>query len=196
MTIPDYSRYSPSVIPWPEVIDWLAAELRGYLADAADLASWQLPTRCPPWTVADLTRHLAATFRRFADQLDKARSGDLSPPFGRDELSTENLRAVAEFAGDPLQTLDSQARRFLAAAAAGDAADLMGHQFGPIPVGLQVMFGLNELAVHHDDLAAAAGRGYQPPGPVISALTDMMTRSGRMAPGQAGWQGLLVSTGR
>ena len=45
--------------------------------------------------------HLAATFRRFADQLDRARAGILDAPFRPDQLQAENLRAVRDFRADP-----------------------------------------------------------------------------------------------
>ena len=78
---------------------------RSYLACAADPAVQRAATRCPPWTVRDLTAHLAATFHRFADQLGKASAGDLTAPFAPGDLSRENLRAVELFRGDPLQAL-------------------------------------------------------------------------------------------
>jgi hypothetical protein len=110
--------------------------------------------------VHHLTAHLAATFTRFGDQLDRARQGDLDRPFPREQLSAVNLRKVNEFQGDPVVELDRRARLFLDAARTPD--QLMGHQLSPIPVGVQVMFGLNELAVHHDDLAQAIGSCYRP----------------------------------
>jgi uncharacterized protein (TIGR03083 family) len=129
-----------------------------------------LPTRCPPWNVASLTAHLAATFRRFADLLDRARAGDLHPPFPPDHLPEENLRAELEFSGDPLEQLSLQANRFLGSVGARD--EPMANQFGTMPVGLQMMFGLNELAVHHDDLAHAAGDSYRPAEQVVQALVS------------------------
>lgn len=196
MTAPDYSRYPAAAVPWPAAIDWSSAELRSYLADAADPGAAQLPTRCPPWTVSDLTAHLAATFQRFADQLARARAGSLAPPFERDQLSSENLRAVREFRGDSVQALADHAQRFLRGATAGSAADLMGHQLGPIPVGLQVMFGLSELVVHHDDLAAATGHSFRPADEIVTALAAMRTAAGGLADGTDTWLAVLRGTGR
>jgi uncharacterized protein (TIGR03083 family) len=175
-------------------VEWSRRELAKYLAAAADPAVAELPTRCAPWTVKDLTAHLAATFRRFADLLDASRAGDFSAPFAREELAAENLRAVREFDGDALAELDLQATRFLDAVAAPN--ELIAHQFGPIPVGLQVMFGLNELAVHQDDLAQAAGGSYRPEGEVVVALATMYGRVFGLPDGDDLWTRLLTATGR
>jgi len=186
--------YPPSAVPWPQAIGWSRAELCAYLAAAADPASWALPTRCPPWTVADLTAHLAATFRRFADQLAKAREGNLDAPFPPGHLSIENLRAVRQFRSDPLRELAGQAGRFLGSLNA--AEERIGHQRGPITVGLQVMFGLAELTVHHDDLAHATGSSYRPAGDIVAALADMYGTVFGMPAGPDPWACLLNASGR
>lgn len=186
--------YPVSAIPWPDAIGWSLRELRLYLAPAADPAVQVLPTRCPPWTVTDLTAHLAATFRRFADQLDKARAGNLDAPFPPDQLPAENLRAVRDFRGDAARELIEQVHRFLDSV--GRADEPIGHQRGPIPAGLQVMFGLNELAVHHDDLAHAAGSSYRPCGDVVAALATMYRAVHGMPTGPDPWACLLQATGR
>ncbi|MEV6400735.1 maleylpyruvate isomerase family mycothiol-dependent enzyme [Streptomyces sp. NPDC051907] len=186
--------YPAAATPWPQALEWTRRELELYLAEAGDPATWQLPTRCPPWSVSDLTVHLAATFQRFADQLAASRRGALDPPFAADELSAQNLRAVREFRGDPLRALQTQALRFLDAADAPD--ELMSHQFGPIPVGLQMMFGLNELAVHHDDAAAASGGSYRPAPEVVEALTRMYGAVFGLPEGGDPWERLLRATGR
>jgi uncharacterized protein (TIGR03083 family) len=190
------SDYPPSAIPWPMAVDWSAIELGGYLAAAADPAIQHVATRCPPWTVRDLTAHLAATFGRFADQLDRAGAGDLTAPFGPDDLSRENLRAVGLFRGDPLQALEQQAGRFLGQARRSGAGRLMGHQRGPVPVGLQVLWGLSELAVHHDDVSDAAGSSYRPGDRVVAALVGMKEVIDGLPAADDPWLAYLRSTGR
>lgn len=186
--------HPPSAVPWPAAISWSHRELRAYLAAAADPAIQALPTRCPPWTVANLTAHLAATFSRFAVQLAKARTGNLDAPFPPGQLSRENLRAVREFRGDPVHALTWVAGRFLGTIDAVD--ERIGHQHGPIPVGLQVMFGLTELTVHHDDLAHAVGSSYRPPGEIVAALADTYSAVFGMPAGPDPWACLLQATGR
>ena len=190
------SDYPPAAIPWPAALNWSAAESRSYLSAAADPAVQGLPTRCSPWTVRDLTAHLAATFRRFADQLDKANAGDLTAPFEPGDLSRQDRCAVDLFSGDPAQALGGQASRFLREAGHGQAGRLMGHQRGPVPVGLQVMWGLSELTVHHDDLAQAIGTSYRPGDSIVTALVTMKDAVDGFRAADDPWLDYLRSTGR
>jgi uncharacterized protein (TIGR03083 family) len=192
--MPSIDHYPASAVPWPAAVEWSHRELQRYLAAAADPAVQALPTRCHPWTVRDLTAHLAATFQRFADHLVRARAGDLAAPFAPSQLTSENLRAVRESRGEPRHALDRRARRFLGLVES--AEELMGHQHGPIRVGLQVMFGLNELAVHHDDLAHAVGSSYRPDQEVLAVLAEMYDTVFGLPEGQDPWTRLLQATGR
>jgi uncharacterized protein (TIGR03083 family) len=180
--------------PWPLAITQAQAELQGYLSAATvpGLASKQ--SLCPAWTIDQVTAHLAATFARFADQLARSRRGDLSPPFAPDGLTAENLRVVAAFTGDSEQALRAEAARFLGMVT--DPAEPMGHQRGTIPAGLQVLFGLNELAVHHYDVTAPSGPGYRPPDPVLDLLLDMFGRIGILPGGTDPWHRILRVSGR
>lgn len=180
-------------IPLPLV----RAELDAYLRDAADPEGQTLPTRCPPWTVHELTAHVAATFARFGRLLAQSRAGDLSPPFKPELLSRENLRAVEEFRGDPAEALRREAEAFLDGV--GDPDELIAHQFGPIPMRLQLAFALSELAIHHDDLAHAQYRAYDPPDAVVSLLARMWDGFRGLPipePGDTDWIRILRATGR
>ena len=185
-------NYPAAAVPWPAALQWTRREWRRYLKAASDPTVRTLPTRCPPWNVASLT----ATFRRFADLLDRARAGDLHPPFPPDHLPEENLRAVREFSGDPLEQLSLQANRFLGSVGAWD--EPVANQLGTIPVGLQMMFGLNELAVHHDDLAHAAGESYRSTEQVVQALVSVYSAVFGLpaSPKEDRWACLLLATGR
>jgi uncharacterized protein (TIGR03083 family) len=180
--------------PWPLAIAPARAELQGYLGAATvpGLASKQ--SLCPAWTVSQVTEHLAATFARFADMLARSRGGDLSPPFAPDGLTAENLRAVDAFTRDPVLALRDEAARFLGMVT--DPAEPMGHQRGVIPAGLQVLFGLNELAVHHYDVTAPFGPGYRPPDPVLGLLLDMFGRVAALPGGTDPWDRILRLSGR
>jgi uncharacterized protein (TIGR03083 family) len=181
--------------PWPDTGELVERELAAYLATAADLDNVDLPTRCPPWTIKDMTAHLAATFDRFNRMLAQGRSGDLKRPFARESLSAENLRAVGHFEGDPLQGLEQEALRFVGSAT--DPLEIMPHQFGPIPVALQMLFGLNELAIHHDDIATAAGRRYRPDTDVLEVLKPVWERALGGLPGTDDvWTDILTASGR
>lgn len=181
--------------PWPDARELVERELAAYLATAAEPANLDLATRCPPWTVSDVTAHVAATFERFNLMLAKGRSGDLSEPFERGDLSRENLRAVEHFAGDPLLRLEEEAMRFVRSST--DPDEVMPHQFGPIPVALQMLFGLNELAIHHDDIAVAAGSRYRPDARAVEALRQVWERAlGGLSGADDPWLDILEASGR
>jgi hypothetical protein len=82
--------------------------------------------------------------------------------------------------------------RFARALGGGD--ELMPHQLGPIPVALQVLFGLNELAIHHDDVAVAAGSRYRPPPGTLAVLRLLWRR--RHGAQITGWPDILRAAGR
>lgn len=157
--------------PWAAVNQLILRELAAYLDDAVRLDLRHAATRCHPWTGDELTAHLAATFSRFSEMLERSREGDLTAPFDRSALAIENQRSIRAFIDNPTGLLQSAAERFCALA--DDPVEIMAHQFGPIPVGLQAIFGLNELAIHHDDLLAADGRSYRPEPDVIDALVGV-----------------------
>ena len=160
----------------PDLRPLVRRELAAYLA-ALPALDQDLPTRCPPWTVGDVTRHLAATFERYLALLDQARRGDFTPPFGPDDLAAENLRAVREFTGDAEARLRAAATRYLDAAA--DPAEPVPSHNGTRPVWVQLAHGLRDLTVHHDDVAVAAGTSYTPPPDVVQALVASYRRIGR-----------------
>lgn len=183
--------------PWPAANVLLLAELEAYLVDAERPEVRGAPTICEPWTGDQLTAHVVATFRRFNAMLARSRSGDFTPPFERSALAEENMRAVAGFGGDPLAELRTEVEKFCEAAI--DPAEVMAHQFGPVPVGLQAAFGLGELAVHHDDLAVSVGERYRPPDPVIEVLVPAYAAArGSSAPTDSDdpWAAVLAWSGR
>jgi uncharacterized protein (TIGR03083 family) len=175
--------------------EWVRRELRGYIDAASPPTVQTLPTRCSPWTVRALTAHLAVTFQRFADMLARSRTGDLSPPFAPHEITEINLREVELFAGDPFEQLQVQAERFLSMAS--DPGEVMAHQRGPIPVGLQMRFALNELVLHRHDVEEARGGGYRPEQPVIQELLRMWEEvRGGLPPSGDSWHRILAASGR
>ena len=178
-------------------LERVRAELAAYLAEAANPAAQSLPTRCPPWTVRDVSAHLAETFARFGRLLAQSRAGDFTPPFSPTELSAENLRTVAAFPGDPLPVLEAEATAFLDAA--GDQDELIAHQFGPLPMRVQLGFALSELAIHHHDLAEALHKDYAPPAETVALLAHAWTALGGLPiaePGDTDWKRVLRASGR
>jgi len=158
----------------------LRREVDAYVADVADGTLDELPTRCEPWTVADVTTHLAETFLRFNRMIERGRHGDFAPPFGMDELDAENQRAIDAFTGDPVRALAEQTDTLLARAT--DLGEPVPHQVGTVPAGLQLLFGLMDVTVHHDDVLAAGGRRYVLPDDVVAALLPVAERLFGMPP--------------
>ena len=181
--------------PWPLVTPLVRQELSAYLSDASETTVRELATRCPPWTVSDLTAHLAATFERLNSCLLRARHGDFAPPFKLEDMGTENLRAVREFDGDPELKLDQEVTTFLGAIS--DPDEPMAHPAGVVSVGLQTVFALSELTIHHDDVAAARGASYRPPAAVIETLLPVYGEVfGPLPEGGDDWQRILTTSGR
>lgn len=181
--------------PWPDGVALSHLELGAYVDDVADGSLDEQSTRCPPWVVRDVTAHLAATFQRFQLMLDQGRTGDFTPPFTPEELDTENLRAVEVFDGPPLAALVAAAHGFL-----DDVTDLdepVPHQLATIPAGLQVLFGLMDIAMHHDDVLSVTGQRYRPQPDTIAAIVSVAERLFGMPPDQDDpWALMVVGSGR
>ena len=57
-----------------------------------------------------------------------------------------------------------------------------------------MLFGINELAIHHDDVAVAAGRRYAPPPETLAVLSHMWrSRNGVDA---QDWDAIIGASGR
>ena len=192
--------HGPTVVPplagpWPDGTAATRHELAAYLAEVADGSLDGLATGCPPWTVRDVTVHLAETFRRFGRMLEQGRAGDFTPPFAPDQLDAENLRAVEAFTGDAAGALESAATGFLDRVA--DLDEPIPHQIGTVPAGLQVLFGLMDLAIHHDDVLVPAGRRYRPGAGTVDAVIPVVERLFGVPSGAADpWGVILVGSGR
>lgn len=172
----------------------LRRELDAVVADPAD---GDLLTRCDPWTVSDVYRHLAATFYRYDELLRRARDGRMEPPFGPDDLPAENQRAVDGFPPglDPRRSLCEHASRFIAMAT--DLDELMPSHKGVWRVALQLGLGLAELAIHHDDIARARGGTYRPADDVCAAIVAAYEQLGRgSSEGGDVWAWILRASGR
>jgi hypothetical protein len=173
---------------WPWVPGLVQTELAHYLDVASAIPDAQ--TACPPWTVQDLTAHLVATFHRFRTLLRQSRAGDFTKPFEPEELTRWNLDAVAGYTGDPFGELPAEVDGFLAEAQ--NPMEMMAHQRGPIPVALQMVFGLNELVLHHHDVIP-----YRPERAVLEPLLDMWQRRYAPLPAEPDpWHKILLASGR
>ncbi|HKY13335.1 MAG TPA: maleylpyruvate isomerase family mycothiol-dependent enzyme [Microthrixaceae bacterium] len=179
--------------PWPDGHAALRIELDRYLDDVRGGAVDGLITTCDPWTVRDVTAHLTQTFRRFTHMVEQGRNGDFTPPFPPEELDAENLRAVAEFTGNPTAELPIAAHEFLELV--DDLDEPVPHQLGTLPMGLQVLFGLFDLAMHHHDVLAAAGGTYEPTSAALEAIRAMGERLFQL-PSDVPWETIVAASGR
>lgn len=181
--------------PWPDGRELSRLELRAYVDEVADGSFDGEPTRCEPWSVRDVTTHVAATFERFQLMLDQGRTGDFTPPFTPEELDAENLRAVESFEGQPLDALVVAVNRFLDSA--NDLDEPVPHQLATVPVGLQVLFGLMDIVLHHDDVVSVDGRRYRPDDTTIDAILPVAERLFGMPPDQPDpWGIIVIGSGR
>jgi uncharacterized protein (TIGR03083 family) len=181
--------------PWPDGVAPSRKELGAYVDEVDDGSLDDQRTRCSPWSVRDVTTHLAATFQRFQLMLDQGRAGDFTPPFTPEELDAENLRAVEAFDGQPLEALVAVANGFL-----DDVTDLdepVPHQLATIPVGLQVLFGLMDIALHLDDVLSVTGHRYRPQPQTIEAIVPVAERLFGMPSDQDDpWAVIVFGSGR
>ena len=66
-----------------------------------------------------------------------------------------------------------------------DVTDLdepVPHQLATIPAGLQVLFGLMDLAMHHDDVLSVTGHRYRPQADTIAAVLPWHSDSSACRP--------------
>jgi uncharacterized protein (TIGR03083 family) len=181
--------------PWPDTVALTRREVDAYLAEMGDGALDGEPSACEGWTVRDVTAHLAATFTRFDAMLRQSRAGDFSAPFAPEQLDEENERAVRDFEGDQLTVLRESATSFLGAV--GDLDEPIPHQLGTLPAALQVMFGLMDTSMHHDDALFSTGRRYRPSDDAVAAMAVAAERLFQLPP-PAGdpWPLLVAGSGR
>jgi len=182
--------------PWPWAVDLVREELEGFLTSASSPGAAALPTRCAPWTVRDVVAHVGLTFERFGAMLERGRAGDLSVPFPPDELAAVNRESLRAFDGESVECARTSCATFLGLVREPD--EVMPHQFGPIPVSLQVLFGLGEIAIHHDDIQHALGRSYRPREVVVRALLPVWERALRRTDGSIDdpWLRIVAASGR
>ena len=173
----------PMAGPWSDgAVPAARQELWQYLDEVADGSLDGLATGCVPWTGRDVTIHLAETFGRFYADARAGTARGLHPSVRPDELDAENLRAVEDFTGDPNEALRSAADGLLDQV--DDLDEPMPHQFGTIPAGLQVLFGLLDLSLHHDDVLVAGGRRHRPGPDTLEAVRPVIVRLFGVDPGQ------------
>ena len=127
--------------------------------------------------------------------LDKGRGADFtalcSPMSSKPRTSTPSRSSRARRS----PALVTAANGFL-----DDVTDLdepVPHQLATIPVGLQVLFGLMDIAMHHDDVLSVTGRRYRPQDDTIAAILPVAERLFGMPPDQDDpWALMVMGSGR
>jgi uncharacterized protein (TIGR03083 family) len=190
------SQIAPQLAgPWPDVLVSTRHEVDAYLADVGGGALDGEPSACEGWSVRDVTAHLAATFTRFDAMLRQGRTGDFTAPFAPENLDDENERAVRDFEGDPATVLRDSATSFLDAV--DDPDEPVPHQLGTLPAALQVMFGLMDTSMHHDDALFSTGRRYRPSDDAVAAMAVAAERLFQLPPPTGDpWPLLVAGSGR
>jgi hypothetical protein len=75
---------------------------------------------------------------------------------------------------------------------------LVGHQFGPQPVSRLNLFLLNDIVIHHLDVAEAAGITYRPSADVLTKQVEMWATFDVFlpSPGLGLWESAVHASGR
>jgi hypothetical protein len=137
-----------------------------------------------PW-VPDLVRTELTDYLDLAITMPDALTA--CPPWTVTDLTAHLVATFHRF-----RTLLRQSRSGDFLAEADNPMEMMAHQRGPIPVALQLLFGLNELVLHHHDMLP-----YRPERKVLEPLLDMWQRRFPPLPEESDpWHKILLASGR
>lgn len=142
------------------------------LVDELDEGAWQLPSRCPGWTVADVVLHLAQTeemaLASFEDRLGDAAGAFVGDPGDRDPGTVDDMAAwaVARERGEPGAVVATRWRaaadQVRAAFAATDPSHRVTWVSGELSALSLATTRLAETWIHTGDVAEALGRAQVP----------------------------------
>jgi hypothetical protein len=173
---------------------------------------WERPA-CGSWTATQLARHVFAVAGWYHAWLDRAESGEASPPFDAGQLAAQNAAALTALEGLPasdavirfVESAHAYRGRVLA------AWDLpYGYPRGTVTAGLHAGVAACEWHLHTWDLARSSGLGHQPsdPGALFTAAGACLARATGGVAGRATaaliplgsrvgpWRALLRRSGR
>jgi uncharacterized protein (TIGR03086 family) len=147
--------------------DRLALDLAGEAIVTVTPEQLDLPTPCPPWTVADLLRHMVSQNKRFAAAA-RGEDPDAACPLDGGELGD-----------DPAATYRDSADLVVAAFAVADIAErrmVLEELPEPLPAPVAIGFHLTDFLVHGWDVARSVGAPFQPPPELITAALGLASR--------------------
>jgi uncharacterized protein (TIGR03083 family) len=158
-----------SEVPEDEVLRLYDEGVDAFDRLARDLTGEDWERRaCGDWSVAVLTRHVAAVAGWYHEWLDRAERGDATPPFRAEELAAQNelaLVPLAETTGPAaLELFVTRARSYRERLPA--AWDLpYGYPRGTVTAGLHAAISATEWHLHAWDLARSGGSAHGPSDP-------------------------------
>ncbi|MGH9046278.1 MAG: maleylpyruvate isomerase N-terminal domain-containing protein [Acidimicrobiales bacterium] len=160
-------------------------------------SDWRRPSACTGWDAAALAGHVFCVVPWHHEWLDRAESGQTSPPWPPDELTVRNQAAL-----DNLDIPDGPTRLGVFRSAARHYADRLWGTWdlpfwypgGLVTVGLHAVLAAGEWQLHAWDLGHAIGFEHQPDATLIR---DTWVGLGRqIEPDGDPWQALLRASGR
>lgn len=174
------------------------------IAARFDGDDWGRPSGCEGWSAADLAGHLLTVARWWHDWLDRAESGDGTPPFTWDELDARTAGALAALPpGTGPARIEAFAERALSYLDRMPAA--WDRPFGwpgqsvaavaPVTVGVHARIAPAEWHLHAWDLAFALDLTYRPREPAI-VYEGMTTVFGVSQHDGDAWENALRLSGR
>lgn len=158
---------------------------------------WGRPSACPGWDVTALVGHVLCVVRWHHEWLDRAESGETSPPWPASELSARNQAAIdnLDITDGPagLDAFKAETRRY--ADRLPGAWELpFWYPGGLVTVGVHAALAAGEWHLHAWDLGRAIGLEHKSEATLIR---DVWIGLGRqVTPDGDPWQALLQATGR
>ena len=147
--------------------DRMALDLTGEMIALVTADQFDRPTPCPPWTVADLLRHLVSQNLRFAAAA-RGDDPDAACPWDGGDLGDHPLAAYQRSADEVTEAFaapDLDQRRIV-----------LPELSGPVPALVGVGFHLTDYTVHAWDVARSLGVPLDAPAELTAVARDMASK--------------------
>lgn len=174
------------------------AEALGKAVGALPDASWDLPTRCPPWRVRDLLRHVTVAVGRVPamlaapapDRAEVSAAGYYRPDvrFSPETNADRVAQALARGGEPPAAEFDTAWRATLRACEEAPEDRVVRTRHGDAMLLTDFMVTrVVEVAVHGVDLADALGRAAWSTAPAAGVVGELLGPRWAAAARRAGW---------
>ncbi len=148
--------------------DRRALELAGAVIESVSPADLELPTPCPPWSLADLLRHMISQNKRFA-AVARGEDADAAAPL---EGSPLGAAPAAEY----WASADLVTAAFTAPGTMERQVDLAELAGPPLPAPVVIGFHFTDFLVHGWDVARSIGAAFEPPADLTAAALGLARR--------------------